>query len=324
MKIGFCRYIILFTFLLYASSNLNAEVSDSLSLKPDKPYSFGGYTRYLFDGFCPKDTTNVRTIPALAFGVSLITAMVITHYRLYNFWWKTSYGGGFHWQNDWEDSRQFDKFGHFYATYMLAFGASEVLMYSGINRNTAEWLGMCFGFAYQLYIETNDGFAAPFGFSPTDIAANFLGASFFILQRKYEFLQYFTPKWQYIPAKWMGGRTSGTVISFFDTYNTSSFWLSADVHNLLPENVKNCCPPWLNLALGYSVRGFELSNPQRCYMVGLDLNFPAIAENMKPSTWRWLVQSLNYLKFPLPAVEFGYNRKIHLFYPFAFGIVKSF
>lgn len=321
------RKTIFFVFIIISFISPEIKLFSNQQVDSNKQavsYDFGGYDRCLIDGSYPQDSTQIRLIPAISTASLFVGAVVGFQFYHYEHWWKNRNLAGFYVKNDWDESLQFDKFGHFTATYLLSHIASEGMMFSGFSRNTSDLIGSGFGFLYELYIEINDGYAAPWGFSYSDIGANLVAAGFFLAQKKLKPLQYFTPKWIYIPSDFPGFSKKSNVTTFFETYNYSSFWISADVYKLLPNNAQKYWIPYINIAGGYCVRGFDTYQLRRHYLIGLDYNFAAISQLMKPSVLKWLVQSMNYIKFPAPAVEFGESTEFHLFYPFTIGLDFQF
>jgi hypothetical protein len=96
------------------------------------------------------------------------------------------------------------------------------------------------------------------------------------------------------------------------------------MHNLLQGPAKEAWPAWLNLAVGYGGDAIDfISDPtgppdqlsQRRYLIGLDICFDQFIPKLG-GNWNWWGQSLRYIKFPGPSVEFTPGRtKFYLLYP---------
>lgn len=229
---------------------------------------------------------------------------------------------------------QADKAGHFFGAYFMAYLFDEGLLASGLSYDAANTWGAVMGLSYQLYIEIMDGFGAKWGFSPSDFYADVAGALFYTLQHHFTCLQNFTPKFMYVPADWHGELKRKPHDFFIDDYSSHTLWLSMNVHNMLPRNLKPYWPDWLELSFGYAARNLcVVGDPEiECdpvksnvhkdvvwgsprFVVSLDYNLIKLLPD-GPNFWNWLRQSLNYLKWPSPAIEFGEKTRFYLFYPF--------
>jgi len=213
----------------------------------------------------------------------------------------------------------------------------EAMVFCGFNEHTSVWLGGVFGLGYSTYIEILDGYGANWGFSPTDFYCDVAGTAFYIAQYYVPYLQNFTPKFNYIPSKWGGNIPRKPAAMFIDDYSSQTFWLSINVYNMLPEKLKNYWLPWLQLSVGYTAHNLttpELSDPKHKYdvMFANDvygdpkylLSFDYDLVKLLPDgckVWNWCKQSLNYVKFPSPTLEFSKKgTKAFLFYPFQLSI----
>ncbi|MCU7494500.1 MAG: DUF2279 domain-containing protein [Ignavibacteria bacterium] len=340
------KYILLFVLFFCcssASSSAAAEPSKGESLlqsdstvndpKPAKylslnEFTYAGERRYILDGSLPLMKTEIKPVTASIVGGIYLGAIVGLHINQRNAWWKDN-RQAFHFQEDWFSAVQVDKAGHFFGGYITSYVMGEGLLASGISYESSAIWGSALALAYQTYVETEDGFAKQWGFSPSDWYFDLLGASFFLAQHYNPLLQNVTPKWQFVPSEWTGKPIILRPRTFIDDYNSSTFWYSVDVYNLLNENGKKYWPKWLNLAVGYGGDAID-ANPDpngppdqlsvRRYVLGLDLNLVRLL----PSGgwfWNWARQSLNYIKLPAPAVEFTEKgTKFYVLYPFRFSL----
>lgn len=280
-------------------------------------FTYAGARRYTMDGSLPYEDSHLKALPTAIVGGVYLGAFIWLHNEQANAWWANQ-RGAFHIQDDWEYALQVDKAGHFYGGYMASYLLSEGFLTTGMSWDAATVWGSVAGLLYQSYVEVEDGFARDWGFSPSDMVSNTLGAGFFVAQRYVPFLQNFTPKWQYIPSDWLGKNTIQHSTTFIDDYNGSTFWLSANVHNLLPPAAASYWPRWLNLAFGYNVYGVGLPDArdrERRYVIGLDYNLVELLPD-GPGLWNWFRQGLNMIKLPAPALVIGNTTKFHLLYPF--------
>lgn len=296
---------------------------------PLSSFTYAGERRYIIDGSLPTTTTQIKPLNASIFGALFLGSVIALHIHQSNAWWSKD-RGNFHFQEDWVSALQVDKAGHAFGGYISAYAMSEGLMASGFSWNSATLWGSVFGLAYQTYVETEDGFAKDWGFSPSDWYFDAIGPIFFLAQHNVPALQNITPKWQYVPSQWTGKpELNGRPKTFIDDYNSSTFWWSVNVYNLLPKKLKNYWVPWLSIAVGYGADAVDVrydpNQPPdqlstRRFVIGLDYNLVEILPD-GGSFWNWLRQSLNYIKLPGPTLEFnGSGTKFYLFYPFKISL----
>ena len=329
-------FLCTFLFLMLAGSIVNAQDKDSLSvsqnsyshfLSPDK-FTYAGERRYTLDGLLPNTQTEIRPTSAAVLGGIYLGTLTWLHFHQANAWWSKD-RGKFHFEEDWVYALQVDKAGHFYGGYLISYLMSEGLLASGFSWDDASIWGTALGIAYQTYVETEDGFATSWGFSPSDWYADAAGSLFFLAQHYVPALQNITPKWQYIPSEWSGEPVLSTrPRTFIDDYNSSTFWWSVNVYNILPGEMKKYWVPWLDLSFGYGADAIDAASTggspdqlaTRRYMIGLDYNLVKILPE-GGWFWNWFRQSLNYIKLPSPAVEFKNNvTRFYLMYPFRISV----
>ncbi len=302
-------------------TNLIDSINDFVPLSQ---FTYAGQQRYTLDGSLPRAVTEIKSTNLAILSGLYLGTMVGLHIYQHNAWWKDQ-RRGFHFEEDWVSALQADKSGHAYGGYMASYLMSEGLMASGFDWNDATLWGAVFGCVYQTYVEVNDGFAKEWGFSPSDWYFDALGPLFFLAQHHVEALQNITPKWQYIPTTWYSQPQIVRPATVFDDYNSSSFYWSLNVYNILPEKLKPYWLPWLNIAVGYGANAVDaVSDPneppdqlsQRRYIVCLDYDLVKLLPDGGPF-WNWFRQSLDLIKFPAPSFEFSNGiTRFRLFYPF--------
>jgi hypothetical protein len=294
---------------------------------PLSQFTYAGQQRYTLDGSLPRAVTQIKPTNLAILGGLYLGTFVGLHIYQHNAWWKDQ-RRGFHFEEDWVSALQADKSGHSYGGYMASYLMSEGLMASGFDWNDATLWGAIFGCAYQTYVETNDGFAKEWGFSPSDWYFDVLGPLFFLAQHHVEALQNITPKWQFIPTTWYNEPQIVRPSTVFDDYNSSSFYWSLNVYNILPDQLKQYWLPWLNIAVGYGANAVDaVSDPneppdqlsERRYIVCLDYDLVKLLPS-GGEFWNWLRQSLDLIKFPAPSIEFTGVTRFRLLYPFHFQI----
>ncbi len=302
--------------LLLPTLALGTVSADTLHLTRLYPamLTFGGYPRTTFDGRSLETPRSPQAWEIAAIGATYGGALLTLHLIQQHAWWKVR--APFQVVEDWSYALQVDKAGHFYGGYLMSYLCSEALLGIGLDIPTAVRTGALLGLLYQTYVEIEDGFSRDWGFSPTDAIFNFLGVYWYAAQHYWQPFQALHPRWQYIPAHWAGDLPRKHGGSFIDDYNSSSFWLSIDVHRLLPQSWKPYYPAWLMLSIGYGVRNVDTDLPkERRIMLGLDYNLRLLLPE-GPPLWNWFRQSLLLLKLPSPAVEFGpHPPRFRLLYP---------
>jgi len=312
------------------SSNIAPQTQepDTSIFIPLSQFTYAGLRRYTIDGSLPFRKTHIKPAETAVVGGIFAATVVALHINQANAWWKGQ-RRSFHFVEDWQSALQVDKCGHAFGSYMMSYGTSEALMTSGFSWDDATLYGSIIGLCYQTYVESEDGFATDWGFSPSDWYADAMGAIFFLAQHHVPFLQNITPKWQFAPSEWTGKPVINRPRTFIDDYNSSTFWYSFNVYNVLPDDAKKYWLPWLNVAVGYGGDAIDaITDPgqppdqlgKRRYIVGLDLNLVTLLPD-GPPFWNWFRQSLNYIKMPMPSIEFSNSgTKFYMFYPFRINL----
>ncbi len=245
---------------------------------------------YSFNGFKQENGSPTRKLVASGIMASIIGTSVVWSVDA---WWQgRSHPFNFHnegWFNDY--SLGVDKVGHAYASYFYFHTFHNVMLWGGFDPSTALWWGAGITELLALFLEVGDGFST-FGFSYEDLLSNTLGVTYGLLQVKVPFLQNFSLKWSYIPA---GQRDA---LNFTQHYDAHTYWLSCNIHGLLPDEWKDYWPRFVQLAAGYSV---DANQTRREGVIGLDFNleiFPA------PNPDILLLQkTINMFHVPAPAIK---------------------
>ena len=302
----------------------NNKKDSSIKYVPLSEFTYAGQERYTLDGSRPLEITKIKPENLAILGGVYAGAFVFLDLYQRHAWWSNQ-RGGFHFEEDWVSALQSDKAGHAFGGYIASYFMSEGLMSSGFSWNEASLLGSVFGCVYQTYVEMNDGFAKQWGFSPSDWYFDVIGPVFFLAQHHVAALQDITPKWQYVPTKWMNEPQIIRPSTFIDDYNSSTFWWSINVYNVLPKQLKKYWLPWLNIAFGYGADAVDaVKDPnqppdqlsQRRYVIALDYDLIRLLPD-GGHFWNWFRQSLNFIKFPSPAIEFSNGvTRFELLYPF--------
>ena len=291
---------------------------------PLHEFTYASNRRFTIDGSLPLRKTVFRPVTASIIGGVYLGMLVGIHLHQQQAWWSGN-RSKFHFVEDWSFALQVDKTGHMFGGYFTSYLLSEGLLASGINWDDSNIYGSVLGLLFQTYVETEDGYAKDWGFSPSDWYFDALGSIFFLAQHYVTVLQNVTPKWQYVPSEWTGKPIISRPRTFIDDYNSSTFWYSIKINNIIPSNWKKYWVPWLNIAVGYGADAIdavvEPNGPpdqlaSRRYVIGLDYDLVELLPE-GGSFWNWFRQTFNYIKLPSPAIEFTSKRtRFYLFYPF--------
>ncbi len=215
--------------------------------------------------------------------------------------------------DDWKYAHGADKFGHAFAASLLNIGLREPLLWSGVDTVTAVWISAAFAMAHQTAIEIRDGYSqgkngefAPYlGFSWGDMCANTIGASFPVLQYYIPSLKHFHYKYSLNPSEKL--KRGGFYSNVMNDYESEYHWLSIDVYDLLPRAAQSYWTPFINIAIGHSVKDIVDAPNHYTYKghhelwLSLDFNPNAIPGD---APWiHWLRTALNFYKLPAPCVR---------------------
>jgi len=313
--------------------------SDTLQTKEHAPIQWLGDTRWSITSYQPSNKTIIRPIPAVATGLVVSGLFVAQHIaQSQTIWAETS---KFKFQEDGNYALYLDKPGHVFSSYYASYFMTDAFLTSGLNYDTSMLLGGLMGFGYTLYIEILDGYGTNWGFSASDMIANTLGSGLYLAQNYVPFLQNFQMKFSYWPSEWHGDVSRKPHDFFVDDYSSQTFWLSMNLHDILPEEARDYWPDWLNVAMGYAARNLcDGADPtldcsystysmlsdqyggaifgQRRIILALDYDLQRIIPE-GPHWLNWLVQTVNFVKLPAPAIEYSIEEdrvRFYLAYPF--------
>lgn len=259
-------------------------------------------------------------------GAILTGAMSYLKYE----WYSDKKRVPFHFYNDFKGWNQIDKFGHFYASYLESNVGYSLMKKFNFSEKKSLIFGGSQGFILETPIEFFDAYYEGWGFSMTDMVANALGSSFFIIQQRIFGEQLIRPKLSFsrsIYAKDANGYLgkNNFLSQFVYDYNGYTYWFSFSPSKIF--KIKKI-PEWINLSLGYGANGMmgEFINIStyngknipyheryRQYYLSLDIDFSKIKSKSK--VLKKIFNVLSYIKIPLPTIEIS-NKKIrgHYFY----------
>lgn len=324
-------FILLVILNFFPNNSFSTEQDDTLHISKDE-FMYANMQRYTLTGELPLKKTDIKPWNFGLFVGFSGGFMIAQHIYQVNTIWEEQ--AEFKVQEDGQYALWADKAGHFFGTFLTSYFFTEGFLQAGLSKDAAKIWGTVMGLSYTTYVEIMDGYGERWGFSPSDFYLDIAGATFHLAQNYSPFLQNFTPKFTYFPAPWHGDKHRVPSDIFIDDYSSHTLWLSVNVHNLLPENLQNYWPQWLELSFGYAVRNLcspggefgcnpDISYPasdvawgNQKYILALDYNLVLLLPD-GPNFWNWFKQSLNYFKLPSPAVEFSREgTQFYLIYPF--------
>jgi len=335
--------VVLVIFLIATSLQLSKAQEDSTANRredsianrredsifiPQSDFKYADNPRVIFLGGTPRNVTEIQPLPTVGLALGYSALVIGLHINQANAWWKDD-RGPFHFVEDLQYAKGLDKMGHFFSAYIMSRLAGDLLMECGFNVDAGTAIGAGMGLAYVTYVEVEDGFAKQWGFSPTDAIGNVVGASFYVGQQYIPYLQNFHPRASYVPAEWTGNTTiTERPKTFIDDYNSTAFWLSMNVNNMMPTKWAEYWPDWLMVTVGYGIDNYGRRNPDGSLeevhgkiMLGLDYDLVKIIPRSKIGFINYLIQGLNIIRLPGPTLEFTHEgTRFGLFYPFAVSV----
>lgn len=256
----------------------------------------------------------------IATGV-LAASVTGLHILQYNSWWANQ-RGPFHVEDDPGYEHNFDKYGHAFGGYYTSHFFYEAYSWTGMDSSQATLLAAICGAMYEFYVEIEDGYAKDWGFSPGDAKADIAGAVFYVLRNRIDFLRNFQYKWFYYPS---GEKpyTKDQTINPLDDYGGQSYWMTVDIHRMLPETAKKYWPNWLNLAVGVSrlFLAFDSTSTdffnqrKTAYYIGLDFDLEKLIPESSNGIINFIRRGLSYWHFPAPAYRISPDPRFFILFP---------
>lgn len=239
--------------------------------------------------------------------LGVVGAGVFTGFHIYyaNTWWKDQ-RDFFKFAADGYYARNMDKASHVYTANVFTVVSATAYEWAGMAPGKALLYGAITSFAYETYIEINDGFAPNWGFDWGDVGANVFGAVYPFLQEEIKPLKHINFKWSFKP-EWLKKKTSTQQDDLLDDYTSMNFWMSVNPMIVLPKSVTNAkfYPNFLAVALGMSIKdashtaGSQRAKVEWILSLDWDVNqLPGNSDFMKK-----LKKILNFYHFPAPAVK---------------------
>ena len=257
---------------------------------------------------------------------NLYTAAAITGayyagsmYILSETWYKDRETAPFHFYDDSRAYLQVDKLGHTFGAYFYSYAGYHGLRELGLSRTESLIYGGSLGFMLQLPVEIMDGIHEGWGFSWSDLAANTAGSLIVIGQDllfEEQFIKFKFSYWESPYSRKANGYLgANTFERILDDYNGHTYWLSAPVNKLIPNDI---LPGWLCIAAGYGANGMygEYENitnfngvdippakRYRQFFLSADIDWTKIETDS--SFLNAVLQGMFFIKMPAPAIEYN-------------------
>lgn len=290
-------------FLLFNS--VISQNTDSLNYQR-VPLSF--LSNSLPQSIDPLETKIDYTTLGIIGGVTLGIGTAVHLYQA-DAWWQDQ-NSTFKIQNDATYALSLDKFGHFYATALMAHGLSAGLEAANLDLEQSAVYGAIGAFAFETFIEIEDGYGPNWGFSPGDWTADFLGAAYTVGQYYFPVLKHIQPRASYYPSKdYRTGVHKGTVS---DDYKGQKYWIGFRMKELLPETISEYWPSFLMLSVGMGLSNWDgYGGGNQDFYIALDFDAETIP--LYGPTWQFIKNTLNFLHFPMPGIRITPNSAAFVF-----------
>ena len=269
----------------------------------------------------PQDSVHTRKlnnfllISGIAYGATLTSLSEV--------WYKNQEKQAFRFFDDRQEWQQMDKAGHFYSAFHLSQVSAHFLQNAGVAAKKSSLYGSLIGTALLLPIEIFDGFSSAYGASWSDLAANTLGASFFLGQSLLWKEVRIHPKFSFHRTSLAPLRPNtlgeGLHEEIIKDYNGQTYWLSFDLYRFISssKSEKNF-PKWLNIAIGYGAHDMLYARdaqnqaightPYRQFYLALDLDLSHY--RLPPTTFTHKILNgalyvVNMVHLPAPTVSYN-------------------
>lgn len=251
-------------------------------------------------------------------------------------WYKQYARSKMHTFNDSKEWLQVDKLGHGWTAYNTSRASAAMWKWAGLSDKKANLIGGISGVGFLTIIEILDGYSTKWGWSWSDVGANFFGAGLFLgqeylwqqqrIQYKFSFHKnnYSDPQLEARANDLYGKNFYERMLK---DYNAQTYWLSANLKSFLPQSN---LPAWLNIAVGYGATGmfggyentWTTGEPpvtinrndivrKRQFYIAPDIDLTKI--KTKSRFLKAALSALNSLKFPAPALMLDSKGKIKVY-----------
>ena len=247
-------------------------------------------------------------------------------------WYSREDRSSFHTFNDSREWLQVDKFGHAWTAYVSAKANSEMWDWAGVPHKKAVLLGSATSLAFLTGVEVLDGFSRKWGWSWSDIGANFFGIGLFTAQELGWGEQRIQYKFSFHRRSYREAMLNDRADDLYGAgfnermlkdYNAQTYWFSFNINSFTRTTT---LPPWLNIAVGYGATGMyggfenkwtdkngvsinrtDIPRTREFYL-SPDIDFTKIPTRSK--LLRTTFTLLNAFKFPAPALLINNRGKL--------------
>jgi predicted lipoprotein DUF2279 len=266
---------------------------------------------------CPLTSNQLNAVRA-GVGSAFIGVNAYLYHYFKKAWWSGEKAPHFFFHADWDQEfRDQDKLGHLYGGYHLARIGYAGLREACVSDKKAIIWSAAYAAAFQLQIEIFDGNFKKYGFSYADMIANTAGQALAVMQELYPSWRAIKPTFSYRKTLALANTENGTIPGELRPsldYSGQTYWLSADMEELLPAGAKQFWPSFVRVSVGHSITDWinpetaEAQRAKRKIILSLDFDPDKLPGNAP--LWRSIKRTLSYYHFPAPALEL--TPKLHL------------
>jgi hypothetical protein len=244
--------------------------------------------------------TKVNYPLLVGLGAANIGTFIAAHEYQAKTWWTLKPNVKFRAGWDGDYALYIDKQTHFLGAHFISHYVASNLEAADVETETAVWIGALSAFAYDMYIEVEDGTAEGFIFSYDDAIADVLGAGYFVAQYYFPLLTSIQPRISYYPS--FNYRKKLTTENVLDDYEGQKLWVSFRMKELLPKSISIYWPKFLMLSVGTGIKNYYSNiNKHREYFIGFDFDYSVIPLHGK--FWEFVKNTLSYVHLPMPGIR---------------------
>ena len=268
---------------------------------------------------CPLTRNQLNAVRA-GVGSAFIGGNAYLYHYFKKAWWSGARAPHFFFHADWDQEfRDQDKWGHLFGGYHLARIGYAGLREACVSDKKAIFWSAAYAAAFQLQIEIFDGQFAKYGFSYADMIANTTGQALAVMQELHPSWRAIKPTFSYHKTRALLNTENGTIGREGELrpsldYSGQTYWFSADMEQLLPENAKPYWPSFMRVSIGHSITDWvtpetgDVVRAKRKILLSIDFDPDKLPGNAP--WWRSIKRTLSYYHFPAPALEL--TPKLHV------------
>jgi hypothetical protein len=270
---------------------------------------------------CPLTSGQLKAVRA-GVGTAFVGANAYLYQYFKKAWWSGDKSDHFFFHADWDQEfRDQDKFGHALGGYHLTRVGYAALREACVSDRKAITWAWIYAAAFQLQIEIFDGHFEKYGFSYADMIANTIGQGYAVMQAVRPGWRVIKPTFSYHKTQALKNTQDGTIPGELRPsldYSGQTYWLSADVDEMLPKDAKPYWPGFIRFSVGHSITDWidpATGSPQRAQRkILLSLDFDPDKLPGEWPLWRTIKRTLSYYRFPAPAIELTPKLKFEPWY----------